>query len=133
MKLKAQQTGSKPTDKILPTNVKSARHQILHEQAVKETVSGINYNPMRKGNKAGRKRKAGKQNQKGNKKKKTKKGRAKTDAKTDECKTLEFPAQYDTSKVPKGLKAFHQLSLEDQKVFEAQLENEGIKYSIDLD
>ena len=128
MKIKAQQSGSKPTDKILPTNVKSARHQILHDQAVKEFVSGVQYNPIQKGQKRKRKGKFGK----GNKKKKNKKGRAKVDKKSDECK-LEFPPQYDTSKIPKGLKSFNQLSKEDQSIFEAQLENEGIKYSIDLD
>ena len=130
MKIKAQQSGSKPADKLLPTNVKSAKHQILHEQAVKEFVSGVQYNPRGKG-KQTRKRK-GNSFQKGNKKKKTKKGRAKLEKKSDECK-LEYPTQYDTSKIPKGLKSFHQLSTEDQSIFEAQLENEGIKYSINLD
>ena len=129
MKAKAQQSGSKPTDKLLPTNVKSARHQMLHEQAVKEAESGVNFNPNRRGK--AKKRKAPNK-QKGNKKKKVKKGRAKTDNKADECK-LEYPDQYDTSKIPKGLKSFHQLSLEDQNIFEAQLESEGIKYKIDLD
>ena len=129
MKIKAQQSGTKPADRLLPTNVKSAKHQILHEQAVKEFVSGLHHNPKTKG-KNFRKRKGG--NQKGNKKKKTKKGRAKVEKKTDECK-LEHPPQYDTSKIPPGLKSFHQLSTEDQSIFEAQLENEGIKYTINVD
>ena len=124
--MKAQQSGSKPTDKLLPTNVKSAKHQILHEQAVKEFVSGVQYNPRSKG-KTFRKRKGNPQ--KGNKKKKSKKGRAKVEKKADECK-LESPPQYDTSKIPSGLKSFHQLNIEDQSIFEAQLENEGIKYTI---
>ena len=131
MKVKAQQSGQRPTDKLLPTNVKSARHQLLHEQAVKEATSGVQHNPYRPRGKA-KKRKAN-QKPKGNKKKKAKKGRAKTDAQKDDCKQYEYPAQYDTSKVPKGLKSFHQLSIEDQNIFEAQLENEGIKYNIDLD
>ena len=126
MKLKAQQSGSKPSDKLLPTNVKSARHQILHDQAVKEFVSGIQHNPKPKG-KFSRKRKGNFGKKKNNKK--SKKGRAKIEKKTDECK-LEHPPQYDTSKIPKGLKSFHQLSTEDQSIFEAQLENEGIKYTI---
>ena len=131
MKIKAQQSGSKPSDKLLPTNVKSAKHQILHEQAVKEFVSGVQYNPKSKG-KPFRKRKGNPPQQKGGKKKKFKKGRAKLEKKSDECK-LEYPSQYDTSKIPPGLKSFHQLSTEDQSIFEAQLENEGIKYSINLD
>ena len=130
--MKAQQSGNKPTDKILPTNVKSARHQILHEQAVKEAVSGIHvHNPMGKGKNQKRKRKFnGKNSQK---KKKAKKGRAKVEKKQDECKPLEYPTQYDTSKIPKGLKSFNDLSLQDKSIFEAQLANEGIKYTIDLD
>ena len=129
MKIKAQQSGTKPADKLLPTNVKSARHQILHDQAVKEFVSGVQSNPMRKGQ-ASRKRKGKGGNGRGGKKfKKNKKGRAKVEKKADECK-LEHPPQYDTSKIPKGLKSFHQLSTEDKSIFEAQLENEGIKYVI---
>ena len=130
MKIKAQQSGNRPADKLLPTNVKSAKHQMLHEQAVKEATSGYQFNPNRKGK--AKKRKANNK-PRGNKKKKVKKGRAKTEAKADDCKRYEYPEQYDTSKIPKGLKSFHQLSLEDQNIFEAQLENEGIKYKIDLD
>ena len=132
MKIKAQQSGSKPTDKLLPTNVKSARHQILHDQAVKEFVSGVQSNPMRKGQTSRKRRGGGGRGgggRGGKRFKKNKKGRAKVEKKTDECK-LEHPPQYDTSKIPKGLKSFHQLSTEDKSIFEAQLENEGIKYVI---
>ena len=132
MKKIAARKAKSPDDQYVPTNPKSVKHQLLHASALKENFNPFaNHANNRK--QKGKKRKGGKpKHQKKNKKQK--KGRAAQESdKKDDCKSLEKPPRYNTSKIPKGLPSFNQISSSDKKLLEKQFNVEGIDYQIDIE